>query len=234
MSEEAGTGDGHPDEAMALLRTDALPTRDGGGIVFPFGPLSRGFYLDEWSFIRYSTASSEADHAEKMKPLRAKIVDALPELAAVVIVILLLTRIADATDLGFSALYGGLVALYAVIALRRLHRTFRTTAQRLLPGYPSARPVPYFRYWKPRVCLHVTAPSNDWKWMSFNRSFLPLLMAWQASQKTGAEAVPDPIVYALAMFGLGELVFLLAVLVTYRTVHNSLGRAPTADDLEPV
>ena len=84
------------------------------------------------------------------------------------------------------------------------------------------------------MILEVTQPSNNWRWLLFNQIFLPLLMAYQASNRPFGDEVPDLIIYGLLAFGVGEALRGLALFIGYKVICRSLGRKPKADDLQPV
>jgi hypothetical protein len=231
---ETATDKGVPPAGKAFLRDDALPAKDGGGIVFPNGPFGRGFYLDEWSFIRYCTAQSEADHVAAQKSSLRKDLESVAYWAALIIFGLVFVRFKEVTGVTMGQVYGTLAAVLACVYLYRFYRALYGKPQHFLSAYPEASPVPNFAQWRARILLEAAQGLRKSVWHCAYRISIPVSIVFFAWGEHGEDAMPDGIANIFYGFAIFEGLLFLVFFTCYLRIRLRLGRAPTPADLKPV
>ena len=241
MSAEDWAGDDEeqtPEGSLALLRSNALPAKDGSGVVFPSGFYGPGYHLEDWQFLRYVMAQgSVADDESKTReddayPLWKKILIILAAIAALILIGKGLAALGELGLISESGVWATLLALAFVYLVWNLYAGFVSGMADFRVHYPSARKLPYFRHWEKRVIADFVFYAGNW-----------LSSVWSTALWMGLLFI-----YVWTDFFWGELHWIFATLggvcfffelslalaksITYRRVHDRLGRAPTAQDME--
>ena len=222
-------------EQPALLRADALPARDGGGIVFPDGFLGSAFRLGPEDFTRYRAGEDAARAGGSAAGVSWSAVwlSLLCLLASATVFwvvgggLALFERPSKFLPYRPDVLATAVVLAFALLYFYVAWRLIRSP-ERMARRFPAAEPLAPFAFWRTHVLAAVIARPGSWAYRYppvFVLTLLPLYYAWRLQDQ-----VPEGWVLtaAFGLIALAATVWSASFLLT----AQQLGRAPRLEDLQ--
>lgn len=218
-----------------FLRFDALPARDGGGVVFPRGFRAPGFRLEEWEFVRYvARDQNRLPEPERWQDWR-RVFYWIAGFSIVAAVSLSFHWVTESGLVSANALCTLLLLLMIGWVAFGWIDGFHFYPRRFLEAYPRARRLSYFAVWPHRVMAATASDGKKWQqnYVGMPVLYAGVLLYWIHKFYRDGDVGAVALALAAALFGY-KVAGAAIVAATWWAIRRRLGRPPTKADIEPV
>lgn len=229
---------------QSFLLSSTIPLKEGGGLVFPLGILSKGYRLDEWQFLRYRAALEESFLSKRAR-VQTRIVIAAGAFLILFSAMLigaaafLLVDPKSAVQM-FDIVFDNLVLIFVLAVavpgaalLGAMLYPFWQRRQRLRRDFPEVPEVSRFAYLRRRQLGWAAAIGiNPVVFVLIAAAWVALGLAWLLLGLLFDDFDLKRVLMGIFYISLG--LFFGGLSWVPWTYHRQHGRNPTAEDLEPV